>query len=53
MHGMAGPVGLNHASVLAVLDVDSDHAAAFSADADQPCLEQLCAYLGAKYGASA
>ncbi len=46
------PVIAPNGDVVAVLDVDSDFPAAFSAD-DVRLLETICADLGDRYGASA
>ncbi len=43
------PVLAPDGRVIAVLDLDSDLPDAFSAEVDQPALEALCAWLGARW----
>lgn len=43
------PILDRQGNVVAVLDVDSDHMAAFSSTIDQPQLEALCTWLGNRF----
>ncbi|MGE0433587.1 MAG: GAF domain-containing protein [Planctomycetota bacterium] len=47
------PVVTPAGELLGVLDVDSDHPAAFRADVDQRHLESLCTMLGQRFAAAA